>query len=253
MAKNRYRPINLAEVSNTKEDIFTWDTLLVQAFKEKYGRRARFAYNPNTTADKKWFVRQLFDDVKNINPREPVEIRRNLVDVNEKVYSNFQGSGDDESTVKIVSSVENSEYHDYQVSTTRGVLWGTDANDGLLFGFPQTSNRVGVQSHHEESVKIPQGKKVVVKLMSYRVRYRLDYTLEFKIFKSARVRIKFDSCGCGLGLCKQMGNLTAPELLEPLPGFREDTHFVYFTQEGVLRWTANRMKVTKMMFDELCI
>ena len=104
-----------------------------------------------------------------------------------------------------------------------------------------------MQSHHEESVKIPPGKKAVVKLMSYRVCYRLDYTLEFKIFNSAYIRIKYDPCG--LGLCMRMGNLTASELLEPLPGFREDEQFVYFTQEGVLRWTANRMEVTKEIVD----
>ena len=35
------RKINMANVTNKKEDTFTWDTLLDQAIKEKFGRRAR--------------------------------------------------------------------------------------------------------------------------------------------------------------------------------------------------------------------
>ena len=59
-------------------------------------------------------------------------------------------------------------------------------------------NRVELQSHHEEKVKIPPGKKVTVKMTSYRVRYKLQYTMEYKIFKEAYIRVRIDTCG-GLG------------------------------------------------------
>ena len=265
--------MNLADVSNKKNDTFTFDALLSQAVKEKYGRRARIWYqNYFTRTDKKTFTDQLFTDAKNVNPREPVEISKNLVDVNEKIYSNCDGSTDDESTVKVVSRVENSEDHNYHESTTKGVQWGTNANVGLQFGLPQVfsggginvggsfqrttsttvaqeekkSNKVEAESHHEELVKIPPGKKVVVKLTSYRVRYRLDYTMEYKISKSANIRVKYEPCGIGLP-CLSLGIVTASELMQPLPGYREDEEFVYMTQEGVLRWTADRMEVKKTL------
>ena len=52
---------------------------------------------------------------------------------------------------------------------------------------------------------------------------------------------------CGMGLCFHTVYVTASQLLQPLPGYRDDEEFVYFTQEGELRWIADRMVVRKTL------
>ena len=89
-----------------------------------------------------------------------------------------------------------------------------------------------------------------MKLISYRVRYKLDFTMEYKISKSANIRVKFDPCGtCLPYFCLQQGFVAAADIMESLPGYREDEEFVYFTQDGELRWTTNRMDVKKKLID----
>ena len=245
---------------------------MLRAVRELFGNRARLVPSLLNQENKKLFLSTLFNDARNINPRDPVEISKNTVDVNEKVYYNSEG-GEDSSTVKIVNCVENTEGHNYQESVTKGVQWGANANVGLQFGLPQVGgsaglgfnfqrqntttlvnekkkeNKVELQSHHEETVKIPPGKKVIVKMTSYRVRYRLDYTMEYKIPKITTIRVRVDTCGAGLPFCKRSVFITAQQLLQFLPGYREDEEFVYFTQEGELRWVADRMEVKKTITD----
>ena len=100
-------------------------------------------------------------------------------------------------------------------------------------------------AHHEEEVEIPAGKRVVVTMTSYRVRYKLEYTMEYKIPKATKIRISFGRYGIGLPCCISSGALTASQVMHTLPGYREDEEFVYFTQEGELRWIADRMVVEK--------
>jgi hypothetical protein len=272
------RRVNGAQMqAKTKGDTIEWDELLRKAAREQFGRRARIAppsLSFATREDKRTFLAKLFNNAKNINPREPEEISKNTVDVNEKIYCNSEGS-EDVTTVKIVNCVENSEGHNYQECVTKGVKWGLNANVGLQFGLPQVGagggggiggnfqressttlvkenkkdNKVELQSHHEETVKIPPGKKVVLKMTSYRVRYKLDYTMEYKISKSASIRVRVDQCGLGLPCCTTLSAITAPQLLQFLPGYREDEDFAYFTQEGELRWIADRMDVKKTIAD----
>ena len=267
--------LNTAKMQRkTTSETIQWDQLLQGVVKEHFGRRARVKHSLATQQDKTSFLAMVFNDAKNINPREPVEMSKNTVDVNEKVYCN-SGGGEDSTTVKIVNSVGNTEGHNYQETVTKGVQWGVNANVGLQFGLPQVGmgasggvganfqrhhsttfvnekkkeNKVELQSHHEEKVAIPPGKKVVVKMTSYRVRYKLDYTMEYTISKTAYIRVLVDTCGLGCPLCNTSGIITAPQLLQSLPGYREEEESVYFTQEGELRWIADRMDVKKTITD----
>lgn len=253
-----------------------WDKLLEDAAKQKYGERIRLRKAWITGQDKKKFLDLLFSDAKCIDDNEPEEISKIRVDVNEKVYSNDgpQQKEDDETTVKIVNTAENTEGHNYTQETTKGLEWGANANIGLQFGLPQfgtgvkggigggfkkfsletqsyqkrNENKVGQAAHHEEKVKIPAGTKVIVRMTSYRVRYKLDYTMEYKISKRKQIRISFDRL-LGLPCCAGIGYIEASLLLQELPGYREDEEFVYFTQEGELRWTADRMDVKKTVYS----
>ena len=289
MAGRRGR-LELAQITDNKKSAkIKWEDLLANATKERYGRSARTRKTWITDRDKEAFLQKLFSDAKNIDPRRPEEISKNIVDVNEKVYLNHEkgkeetesrdetkGKGEterkDKTKVMIVNTVENTEGHNYQQTTTSGVEWGVDAKIGLQFGLPQfggggpqggiggsfkktssktetvetkSENKQVQAAHHEEQVEIPAGKKVVITMTSYRVRYKLEYTMEYKIAKSAKIRISFGRYGIGLPCCISSGALTASQVMHTLPGYREDEEFVYFTQEGELRWIADRMVVEK--------
>ena len=248
--------------------------MLLRELRDSHGRHAKLRKSWQSDEDKKEFLRCVFADARNISEStEPEETSKTTVDVNEKIYSNHHGS-EDETTVKLVSTTENAEGHSYSVSTTSGVEWGGGANLGLQFGLPQfgtglnvggnasfkkfnsktvkdedtKTNKVESQAHHEETVKIPPGKKVVVKMTSFRVRYKLPYTMEYKVPKTKGLSVRYDPCG-GIGFlglcCARTGYLTATQMMHTLSGFREDAEYVYFTQQGELRWIADRMVVDK--------
>ena len=239
--------LELAQITdNKKSEKIKWEDLLAFATKERYGRSARMRRTWITDRDKEAFLQKLFSDAKNINPRRPEEISKNIVDVNEKVYLNHEkgkeetegkdetkGKGEterkDKTKVTIVNTVENTESHNYQQTTTSGVEWGVDAKIGLQFGLPQfggaggpsggiggnfkktsiktetverkSENKQVQAAHHEEEVEIPAGKRVVVTMTSYRVRYKLEYTMEYKIPKATKIRISFGRYGIGLPCC----------------------------------------------------
>ena len=196
------------------------------------------------------------------------EISKTQLDVQETVYYN-RGGSEDETTFKVVNGVENTEDCNYVHTTTKGLEWGVQANvkfgvkgdvphvslggDGGVDGNfkdtsldtetneKTTSNRVELQSHLKGTVKVPPGMKAVVTMTSFRVHHKLEYTMEHKSDKKTPIKIEVDRSGSD-----STGDvLTARDLLQHLHGFREDEKFVYFTQEGELRWTSDRMEVEK--------
>ena len=253
-----------------KGNVIQWDELLRRASRELFGRTTRVRTSALITQkDEAQFFKLLFSGARDINPREPEEISRTMVDIYEKLYYNH-GQSEDETTVKVANLVENTEGHNYMHTTTNGLEFDFDSNVGLQFGLPQVgvgggsgrqtamtksnpvemqtviakSNRIEMQSQQKEKIKVPPRKKAVVRMTSYKVRYKLDYTMEYKIAKTAQIRVSVDQRFLGLK-CLAERVLTARHLLRYLPGFREDEEFVYFTQDGELRWIADRMEVDK--------
>ena len=272
-AMSKRNGIQLVQVVNNRKAITEWDDLLRAAVKKRFGNTARPRRSWKAENDKREFLRVVFSDATNISSgNSPEVISMTTVDVNEKVYTNCQGK-DDETLVKIMKSVEDFEGHNYTVSTTKGVEWGLKSNLGLQFGLPghlvggakigaeggieahftkkkqttvteetRKSSTLRSEAHHQETVKIPPGKKAVVKMTLYKVRYKLAYTMEYKVPKTTRLRVSYEY---GTSLCAVTGYLTAAQLLESLDGYRQDDDNVYFTQQGVLRWIADRMVVDK--------
>ena len=265
--------VRMSDVGARKKDeAIQWNDLLRQAAREHYAIRGRPMLNSPITLDSKAsFLKRMFSGAKVVDPKEPQEISANTVDVNEKIYTNT-GGYEDETTVKIVNMEENTEGRNYREVTSKGIKWGVDANVGLQFGLPHVLNVGGEigssyerskvlavtkekskeqkhkrQSHHEETLSIPPGKKATLRMTSYRVRYKLDYTLEYKIAKKDGVVVRMDLCGLGLHYTSVF--VSASQLLHPLPGYREDEEFVYFIQEGQLRWIADRVVVSKTIAD----
>ena len=265
--------VSLYDVAGKRDETMQWDDLLRRAAREHYGIRGRPMLNsPITLNSKAAFFKRIFSSARSIDEKEPKEISANPVDVNEKVYTNA-GGDEDETTVIIVNKQENTEGRRYSETTTKGIKWGVDANVGLQFGLPQVGvgfeGKIGgnyersrvlsvtqektmqqknqQQSHHEETLSIPPGKKATLRMTAYRVRYKLDYIMEYKIAKTDGVVVRMDLCGVGFHYSSVF--VSASQLLQPLPGYGEDEEFVYFYQEGELRWIADRMVVNKTIVD----
>ncbi len=283
MDYRRYRDTELTSVNGRKRnDTIEMEALLRNAAITKYSRwwRRRPVLRKTwaTDQDQAKFVNELFSNATVSNRSHPEVLSKNMVDVNEKEYSNqsaLEGSGDDETCVKLVNTVGTTKSHNYQIRTTKGVQWGVSANLGLQFGIPhavgatatggvggsynrsrsvtettekQKTDNFESQTHHEEKVKIPQGKKVMVRVTTYKVKYKLEYTLEYKISKTASVYISYSSLGKSVPACvTSRGFLTASEILRTLPGFREDDEFAYFGQDEEIRWTADKAVVEKTL------
>ena len=142
--------LNIAEMEDTKEsDTIEWDKLLQRAVREYCGRpRARVSRSIDTAAEKVIFLAIVFGDARSINPRGAVEVGKNLVDVNEKVYSNHEGvDGGDNTTVTITNTVRSTETHNYQETVTRvfsgasTLTWDCSSDclvlDYLMLGSPR--------------------------------------------------------------------------------------------------------------------
>ena len=227
---------------------------------------------PNCEEQVKIFEDVLLRSAKIVSSGKPQEISKIQVDVNEKIYSNNgDGSDDDESTVRIVKSSEISQGRNYEQQTTNGFKWGAGTNVGVQFGLPQvgvglkasvdtsfkkkkettikesitTENKVGQESHHEESLTIPPGHKVIVNMTSYRIKYRMDYTMEYKIPRSCTIRVKYWLFYCCGLLFPVFSTISVAYILRSMPEFKEDDEYVTFTQQGSLTWFADRMEVTK--------
>ena len=102
---------------------------------------------------------------------------------------------------------------------------------------------------------MPPRTKVTATITTYSVTYRLEYVVEFKCRADAFIPGTYAAPqGCcreledlvGLiGCCSQPGVITAVELFRPLPGFRQVDDYVFISQEGVLSWVGEEVKVDK--------
>lgn len=235
----------------------------------------------NYDAQKTDFENLLVRSAKITKTEEPEEISKIQVDVNEKIYSNQGRKGDgDKTTISIIKKAESSEGYNYEQQTTKGLQWGAGTNLGAQFGLSSvgigpsaglsggvnasfkktnqttttesttTTNKTGQESNHTESVTIPPGQKVKVSMTSYRVKYRLVYSMEYKVEKIKDIRVRYKSSMDCLGLCSIGATLTAEELLRYMPDYRMDERYVYFTQKGSLTWMADRVEVDKTLMPQ---
>ena len=260
----------MAAAASPEGQRISFDQLVRNALTSKHfgAVQENFLYE----AEKADFVSVLLSSAKiTQQSKVPKEISKIQVDMTEKIYTNVEGSGDhDETTVKIARTVQSSEGYSYQQTTTNGLEWGVGANVGVQFGLPQVgvgasvggdgrvkktrstavteektkTSTIGQESHHEETMKIPSGKRVLVKMTLYRVRYELEYKMLYIVPKQLKMKVWYRCC---CGLCSRSCYLTATELLKSLPAYRVEGKFVYFEQEGKLYWFADRMVVDKNM------
>lgn len=253
-----------------KKETKTVNELVESAAKRVYGRSIRLRKTWITDQDIANFEETLFSEAKVVDGGEPKEHSAIPVDVNKKEYFNHQGDlQSDETVVKIIHSAESAQAYNYRHQLTNGLELGANANIGLQIGLPQIGvgasggvggdikkrssetkshentqqSKVGQETHHEERIQIPAGKKLIVSITTYNVRYRTVFRLEFKIAKTKQIRISFGRC---LGICCCVGNdsLDASQILQELI-HREDEEFVYIQQDYELCWTTEKTEVQK--------
>jgi len=253
-----------------KKETKTLNELVESAAQRLYGRSIRLRKTRITDQDKVKFVKSLFSDAKLVYGGEPKEQSAIPVDVNKKEYFNHQGDlQSDETVVEIIRSVESIQAHNYRQELTNGLELGGNANFGLQLGLPQIGvgasagvggdikehssetnslentkqSKVGQEAHHKEKIQIPAGKKLTVKITTYRVRYKTEYRLEFKIAKTKQIRISFGRC-LGICCCVGSGSLDASQIFQE-QNHREDEEFIYIQQDYELWWTTERIEVHK--------
>ena len=89
----------------------------------------------------------------------------------------------------------------------------------------------------ESNLTVPPGHKMVVKVESYRFCREMEYTMQYKVPKSAHMQVRHSPRF--MGLSATTSNLTASQLLKTMPNFKEDELNVYFTQKGKLMWAKD--------------
>ena len=71
--------MNTAQVQRqTKSETIEWDNLMLRAVREQFGNRARIVPSLINQQEKNSSVSTLFKDARNINPRDTIEISKNI-------------------------------------------------------------------------------------------------------------------------------------------------------------------------------
>lgn len=262
------------------KQVFSLNKLVIKALKAKHPG-ARLVRTPHYVTQTRDFENTLLRSATIIkNENKPEEISKIQVEVNEKIYGNQDGEDDgsivesdkDETTITISKKLESSQASSYEQQTIKGLEWGAGTNVGAQFGlqlgglsggvnagFKKTklntttksttkTDMVGEECHHTETVKIPLGCKAKVTMTTYRVKYQLEYSMVYKIPKTARIRVRYNLL-CDLGWCSPFATLSAEDILKGMPDFRADEQYVYITQKGWLKWVADRMEVNKAVLQ----
>ena len=256
-------------VKKTKED------LLEDAVNAKYGPRITLRKTAITENSLKRMWENI--EVTSVDPKDhkPKEVARRIVDINTKEYIN-RGSEADESSVNISKSAGSERSTTADWTSTTGVEFGASANIGASvmglaamvpvggnIGFGGSVSKQKTDSKHfgksfcdtstlsytqEEKISVPPRTKVTATITTYSVTHRMEYEVEFGYNKSNNfipVRYQTSLQSCFGGCCSKSGFITAAELLNRLPGFRQEDDRVFFKQEGAVSWVGEGAKVEK--------
>ena len=267
-------------IRQTANRVVTVRQLLEQAVRNKYGRRIRLLSTPATDAELERFWNNLRISIRPVDT-EPKEVGRSIVDITTKDYIN-NGSEKDESTIEISKPTGIAKGSSAEWYVKNGLSWSVNSNVGSnimrLAAMVPVSGTVGavglitkqrleedsightlgadslmLQYKKQEKVVVPPHSKVTVSVTSYAIRYSFNYTLQLSALATDAISIQFRTpcqniwAGCCTGCCKSTGYITARELLTAmqLPGYSEGSGWVHFTQDGVLSWVGDAVKVQK--------
>ena len=242
-------------------------------FWDLYERAARAKYGDNILIFRNSSYEKMVNDIPfrmSIIEKErvPREATRTIVDITTKEYTN-NGVEKDETVLKITKQSLKHTENTYSFSSTRGVDVGFGDRIGTTLmnmsiagvstiytrnkskttGFEIPGQQgFAVSYEREEKIIIPPGKRVTVKVISYRVKYMMNYTLKFTVNTFSSVPLKYQSgCqqGC-LGNCHSKGSVLPRDMISTLPNYCTEDEHPSFTQSGTLFWFGEASSVEKV-------
>ena len=265
-----YKAADPAETDDTKT---LWE-LVQEAAKEKFGDEIKIIESIGT--HKK--LDDLDFEVKVLrHEKEPRVERRTVVDITEKDYTNYSKSEVDETVLKGKKEDPRPEETRFDFTTTFlnnwefirdkiGALVIELARKGETLSIKRHTDRIeklaatkkDITNHYqqEEKISVQPMRQVRARSISYAIKYNQDYALEISTEAAVKIPVKY------ITRCQQLccficmpfncpsttGLVTAAQLLEALPEFKNQDGIASFVQKGTLSFMGNSTGIDKRSF-----
>ena len=252
----------------------TFEDLLVIAAEDVLGEDIQLRDHSTTKKNMASFKTSLSISV--IRREEtPTPVGRTIVDVFAKEFKNNGVPDDKNPTAGDITKAfvhktrEAIQGRNYRFISNQGIVWNMGDTFGLqMLAMGVSGGSMGLHGQYrqnvtslstvadalgaslgfkysqEENITIPPGKKIYVTVTTYIIEYHINYKLEFCVPKWRTVYVSYRK-PCCLCKCKKSAYIPYRQMVCNLPEFREDSHYAYFTQEGVLSWIGESCEVNK--------
>lgn len=258
-------PLYAPNTSRRNNFVSFWE-LYETAARLQYGEGIRVIRIPRQEK----MVNEIDFEVCVLSMGEPREVRRAIVDVNIKDYTNSGKEGQDESIIKVSKKTFNEDIDRYTFTTKRGINFGTGSKIGkTVMGLAVSGGSLHIagtldntrSADHsdevryecsyqlEEKVTVPPGKHVRVKITSYAIKYEVDYTLKFSVCRDATIPLLYrTNCqhAC-FQICRSSGFVLVRDMISTLEDYNDEeaSGMASFTQTGTLSWIGEGSTVDK--------
>ncbi len=185
--------------------------------------------------------------------REPREVTRTVLDIVIKEYANGGKEGQDQTILKASNGFVHNRDNFF---TTEGIDFGFGDNiaaqimnlsvsGGTALYNKSVTEEAKILSvatafnyEQEEKITVPPGKRVKAKITSYSVRYDMNYTLKFSVYRNVTVPVSYKkkSQQCCFGFCSSTSSVLASDMISVLPNYNgyDENGTASFTQTGTL-------------------
>ena len=239
------------------------------AAKARYGANIRVIKTPYTTKQLDDLMTR-FEVLSVTTAGPPREVRRTVVDVNIKEYTNNGQKMDDESTFKVSKQVSQSQGNRFHFSDTKGSHWDVGGNigaqvigmamggvtGGVSAGYGRNkSSTAGVEQssdstasityEQEERMKVPPGTRVRAIITSFKVKYEQQYTIKFGINSWISVPLKYKTRCQQICCGANSGAVEVTQIVNTLPGYSLEGTKATISVVGTLSWISEGFSVDK--------
>ncbi len=207
---------------------------------------------------------------------EPREVTRTVLDIVIKEYANGGKEGQDQTILKASkgSLIPTQKRYNFFTSTgldfgfgdniatqimSLSVSGGTALYNKSVTEEAKVSNVVTAAFiyEQEEQITVPPGKGVKAKITSYSVKYEMNYTLKFSVYRNVTVPVSYQTkCQrCCFGFCSSTGSVLVSDMISVLPNYNgnDENGRASFTQTGTLSWVGEAYNVNKVEDLELAV
>ena len=240
-------------------------------FWDLYESAAKYMYGDNIEVVRAPWVFEQLDNISFTITVEAVdqqvmEKTKTTVDITTKEYTNRSTKEVDETLVRVTKNYSTSKESQYQFFPTDGVNWGMGGNIGAkVMGLSMSGGSTTVGGYHnrhksskqafhadfhfnyeqEEKIKVPPLSYMKATVVSYVIKYEQGYTLRFSLPAYYRLPVMYKTCYNRICCSNNTGFITATQLLQTLPDFREEYGTASFVQHGILSWMGEGSSVNK--------